>query len=270
MGVLIDSARIGLHGAVMQEMPENTLRVHIDPRRIALLLGSIVLGLAAAHVLVHLLSYLSGNSSERLFGLKRFFDMGSEANLPTYISALNLLFAGSIAAFIACHESKRERKGSAHWWGLAIGFIFMSFDEAAMIHEGLVGAGLTKYFGRGEGIMYINWYKLYIPAVFLIGLAYIPFLLRLPRRHSLRLLFAGLVFLGGAVGLEMAEAYLASHGLGNISVVRLFEETAEMLAIVLAIRALLLYLSENEVDLLIGFRRGMAKNKITDGPCQYF
>jgi hypothetical protein len=238
----------------MQETSSYNLTVYINPLRIALVLGSIVIGVAAAHALVHLVSYLFGISSGQMLGLKRFFDMGTEANLPTYVSALNLLLAGGLLALIARYESRRQRKQNWHWWGLAIGFVLMSFDEAAMIHE-LVGATLTRYFGRGQGIMYYTWYKLYIPIVLLIGLLYVPFLLRLPLRYSLRLLLAGVVFLSGAIGFEILESYLASHGLRGISVSRLFEETGEMLGVVLAIHALLLYLADNDVDLLLGFRQ---------------
>lgn len=238
----------------MQEASSYNLNIYINPLRITLVLGSIVIGVAAAHALVHLVSYVFEIPSEQMLGLKRFFDMGTEANLPTYISALNLLLAGGLLALIARCESRRHRKQSWHWWGLAFGVVLMSFDEAAMIHEALVGATLARHFGRGDGIMYYTWYKLYIPIVFVIGLLYVPFLRRLPLRYSWRLILAGVVFLGGAIGFEMLESYVISHGLGGVSVVRLFEETAEMLGVVLAIHALLLYLADHHVDLLLGFR----------------
>lgn len=133
----------------MQETPGNHLAVYINPFRTTLVLGTVVIGLAAAHALVHLLRYLFGLShgEEEMFGLLRLFDMGSEANLPTYVSALNLLFAGGLGALIARYESRCQRKQNWHWWGLAIGFRLMSVDEAAMIHDGLVGAFMTSYFG---------------------------------------------------------------------------------------------------------------------------
>ena len=187
----------------MQESSRDNLTAAINPGRVTFVLGIVVIGLAAAHASVHLAGYLLGITSEQMFGLERFFDMGREANLPTYVSALNLLLAGSLLTLIARHESWRQRKRSWHWWGLAIGFVLMSFDEAAMIHEGLIGTTLTTYFGRGEGVMYYSWYKLYIPLVLLIGLAYVPFLIRLPPRYSLRFLLAGAVFLSGAIAFEM-------------------------------------------------------------------
>lgn len=123
-----------------------------------------------------------------------------------------------------------------------------------MIHEGLIGTGLTAYFGRGDGILYVNWYKVYVPAVLLIGLLYVPFLLRLPRRYSLRLLLAGCLFLGSAIGVEMLESYAVSHRLGNVGLLRLFEETGEMLGVVLATHAFLLYLCDSVARFSLQFR----------------
>ena len=240
---------------MMQETSDYNLVVYINPSRIVLVLGSLVIGVAAAHTLVHLVPYLFGISSDKMFDLQRFCDMGEEANMPTYVSTFNLLLAGGLLALIAHYESSRQRKPDWHWWGLAIGFVLMSFDEAAMIHEGLVGATLTRYFGHGQGIMYYTWYKLYIPIVILIGLLYVPFLLRLPLRYSLRLLLAGVLFLSGAIGFEMLESYLVSHGLRGRSVSRLFEETGEMLGVVLAIHVFSLYLADNDVALLLRFRQ---------------
>lgn len=66
---------------------------------------------------------------------------------------------------------------------------------------------------------------------------------------------AGTVFLTGAIGFEMLESYVTMHGLPRKSVVQLFEETGEMLGVVLAIHALLLYAVVNKMDLLLGFRQ---------------
>lgn len=237
----------------MQETHSNALIIGIRPHRITLMLGGMVGALAAAHVAVHLVSYAFGISSEQMFGLKRFFDMGMEANLPTYVSALNLLLAGGLLALIAHYESKRQQKQDWHWWGLALGCVLMSFDEATMIHDSIVGATLIRHFGRGQGIMYYAWYKLYIPLVLLIGIVYIPFLLRLAWRYLWRFLLAGMIFLSGAIGFEMLEAYLVGYRLQGIHAIQLFEETGEMIGVVVAIHTLLLYLADRDIDLLFVF-----------------
>ncbi|MBE9109957.1 hypothetical protein IQ273_11110 [Nodosilinea sp. LEGE 07298] len=173
--------------------------------------------------------------------------MGQEANLPSYISALNLLFAAGLCLLVALHESSLKKRMHRYWLGLSIGMLIMSVDEAAQIHEGIIGVLLENYLGRGTGVLYYRWYLAYIPIVIAIGYLYLPFLKRLPLRYSSRLILAGLVFLGGAIGVEMLESVLVYAGI-NTAISILFEETFEMLGIVIFIHTVLLYLSE------LGFR----------------
>jgi hypothetical protein len=218
--------------------------IHIDDRKVVLALGLCVFGLALAHVCVRVLTGHFGITRERLYGLDRFFDLGREANLPSFFSALLLLAVAVLLALIARNASQSQGRTHWQWWGLAAAALFLSVDEAAMIHEGIVGSALEGSVGRGEGVLHYNWYKLYVPAALLLAVLYVPFLLRLPRPLLLRLVVAACVFLSGAVGLEMLEAYITSHGHSGTGVVQLFEETAEMTGVLLALRALLLYIKD--------------------------
>lgn len=230
----------------------------INPARVARMLYVLVGVLAIAHVAVHGVLYVFGETPAAFEGVYRFFNMGSEANLPAYVSALYLLMAAGLLAIIGRRTSERPRgEGNRlsrwHWWGLAIGFLIMSFDEAAQIHEGVVGAFLLETLGRGEGIFYYVWYVVYVPLLLIIGLVYVPFLRRLPRRYASWFLLSGAVFVGGAVGIEMVESYLSYSRQGGQSVSRLFEETCEMLGVALFIHALLVYLTEAQTSLVIRF-----------------
>ncbi|MGP1384425.1 MAG: hypothetical protein ACTS2F_12750 [Thainema sp.] len=217
--------------------------INLSPRRVAIFLGGLVVAIAVGHAAVHLMSLLFDIKSTPLVGLFWFFNMGSEANLPSYISALNLLFAGSLCALIAHRESSSKKYFDWHWWGLAAGLLLMSFDEAAQIHEGIVGQFLLGYFERGEGAMHYVWYRLYVPLVCIIGCLYLPFIKRLPLRYSLQFLLSALIFLVGALGFEILESYLAFNG-HSLGLSILFEETFEMLGVVILIYTLLIYLAE--------------------------
>lgn len=227
----------------------------LHPNRVALSLAGIVVVLAAGHSFFYILrAILDFDSEHYLFGLFRFFNMGTEANLPTYVSALNLLIAGGLLSLIAWYKKSTRDRFVWHWWVLAAGVLLMSFDEAAQIHEGIVGKLMLEIRGHGEGIWYYPWYSIFIPVTILIGLAYFPFLRHLPRRYMLRFLAAAAVFLGGAIGVEMIESYMAyrrAQGLsgGMQGVTFLVEETAEMLGIVLLIHTLLLYIAESGISL---------------------
>lgn len=232
----------------------NTLTLALNVRRTTVVLAAIVFGLALAHGIVHLLDVFPGGGSECGAVIKRFFDMGSEANLPTFVSALNLLFAGSLFALVAYHESLHKGERVYCWWGLALGFTIMGFDEAAQIHEGLVGQLLVVAFGRGDGLLHYRWYLLFIPLVSVLAVLYLPFIRNLPKPYAWRFFLAGTVYLSGAIGFEMVEALLVSNGLPGRSFTRLFEESAEMLGVVLAIHALLLYMAEKGITVRFSCR----------------
>lgn len=128
----------------------------------------------------------------------------------------------------------------------------MSIDEAAQLHEGVIGVFLSNFLGRGEGIFYYRWYLFYIPILAIIACLYIPFLKRLPKQYSLRFIIAGALYFGGAIGFEMLESYLAFNQ-NSTAISILMEETLEMLGVVMLIHTLLLYLSQLDLSLKINF-----------------
>lgn len=240
----------------MQKTLSRPLEVTINLPQITLFLGATVALAAVGHIAVHALSFLFDIKNTPFVGIFSFFDMGQESNLPTYISALNLLLAGVLCGIIFSHESKLKNRLSFHWAGLSAGLVLMSIDEAAKIHEGIVGVFLGSVMGQATGIFYYVWYIAYIPVVVIIGFLYFPFLRRLPLRYSVRFSLAALVFLGGAIGIEMIESALSYAGTYTytfFAISILFEETFEMLSIVIFIHTLLMYLSESKTALNLKF-----------------
>ncbi|MGG6238278.1 hypothetical protein ACQ4N7_06520 [Nodosilinea sp. AN01ver1] len=236
----------------MQKTFSRPVEVAVNLPQIALFLGATVALCAVGHIVVHTLSFLFDITNTPYVGVFLFFSMSQESNLPTYISALNLLFAGALCGIISAYEFSQRGRVNYHWLGLAAGLVLMSVDEAAKIHEGIVGVFMEMAIGRGEGVFYYVWYLAYIPIVIIVGFLYFPFLRRLPLRYSFRFSLAALVFLGGAIGLEMIESVLTQAEI-NTAISVLFEETFEMLSIVILIHTLLLYLSENKFTLNLNF-----------------
>jgi hypothetical protein len=237
----------------MQKTLSRPLEIAINLPQITLFLEFTVVLAAVGHIIVHALSFLFDITNTPYVGIFMFFSMGQESNLPTYISALNLLLAGILCGIISFHESKLRNRLTWHWLGLSAGLLLMSIDEAAKIHEGIIGVFLEMSVGRGTGIFYYLWYLVYIPIVVTVGLLYIPFLKRLPLRYSSRFILAAFVFLGGSIGMEMVESILKYGGI-NTAVSILIEETLEMVGIVILIHTLLLYLSEHRYALNLSFR----------------
>ncbi len=235
----------------MQQSNCKNVELLLRPSQIASVLAGLVLLASTGHIVVHLLSYFFDITETPFIGVWLFFTMNDEANLPTYLSSLNLLVAGILCAIIASRQSALKQFDRVAWWGLAAGLALMSLDEAAQIHEGVVGQIISGYFGSGEGVLYYRWYLAYIPLVAILAFLYIPFIKRLPLRYSFRFVLAAVVFLSGALGVEFLESYLASIKSTIafdtlVAITTLVEETLEMSGIAIFIYSLSLYMAEFE------------------------
>lgn len=157
-----------------------------------------------------------------------------EANVPTWVASglllLCALAAGSIAS--AVQPGVRWR---LHWWGLAIGFVYASLDEAAELHENLGG-----HFETG-GVLYFDWV---IPAVAIMAVLaalYLPFVRALPSPARTRLVVAGAIYIGGALVMELPLGWWTERaGPDNLgyALIDWVEETMEMVGASLALVAL--------------------------------
>lgn len=169
-------------------------------------------------------------------GVHFFFGLSYEENLPTwYISCL--LF--SCAFLLSLTALKVRATGSArpgYWWGLAAAFAYISLDEFAQLHE-----EVSNWFDFGGGIFHFDWVVPAAVVVALLGLLYIPFLLRLPKKTRLRFVLAGVIYVGAALGMELPLGYWASiHGADNFGygMIDLVEETLEIVGISIFLFAL--------------------------------
>lgn len=208
-------------------------------RSIAIRLFAIVIVLTTLSVAALVLRHISGGDHFRT--LVRLFHVSAEANVPTWFSSMMLFSAAVLVSDIARNESRQgERRFLKHWWFLAILFLYVSLDEVAQIHE-MASAPLRHRLGTG-GFLYHAWV---VPAlIFVVALlvTYLPFLARLPLRTSMLLVLSGMVYVTGALGMELVGGYIVDHhpGEGVLRyVVTTLEESLEMCGIVLLIHALL-------------------------------
>ncbi len=185
------------------------------------------------------------------FGLTHLFDMGGEANIPTFWSSLVLLAAGVLAAVTARDVRQRGESFARHWLVLALGLTAMAVNEAAQVHDGVIGRVWAQRFGRGEGIFHYVWYIPVAPAALAVLLAYVPFLRRLERQLRWRLVMAASVYLGGAIGLEMVESYLTwSDRPRAIGFSQLVEEGCEIAGVTILVHALLAHIASRGTTVL--------------------
>lgn len=156
--------------------------------------------------------------------------LGTEQSPAAWISSVLLLIAGAF-----CLICRTTAEGRDRWWWLAMGgvLVFLSLDEVATLHE-RVGDKLNAVAPTGLSYGWI------VPAIMVafIGLAFLRFILRLPRATKLGMLLAGAVFVGGATGVDLLGGlWLVNVGKHNYVyfIFESLEENVEMLGELIAI-----------------------------------
>jgi len=123
------------------------------------------------------------------------FDLDEEEGFGTWFSALLLLFVGRLL-LAAASSSRTASDGLRPWWiVLAVGFHVLSIDEVAGMHE-YVNSVLEE---ASENAV---WTDVALVGLGAVALAYLPFLVRVRRRSAVLFVVAGLLYVGGAVGVE--------------------------------------------------------------------
>jgi hypothetical protein len=166
-------------------------------------LVAIHLLLASYHQLVEELPWL----------LRQLFDLDEENNLPTWFSSF-LLLNDAIVMYLFCVS--RQQGQYLHWVILASGFLLLSVDEVAGLHETFNTA------------IEINWAIPGAVLVTLTGLYFLPFLARIDRRLAMHYVASGAIYVSGAVVVELLSADMDEDSLAY-SFATALEEGLEML-----------------------------------------
>lgn len=174
----------------------------------------------------------------------KLVDLDDEANAPAFFSTVLLLLATALLAAVARHQHSHRERDARHWWALTVVFLALSFDEAAEIHETMIGP-FQRLF-EGNRFVYFGWVVPGAAFVVVVGLFFLRFLFELEPKTRNRFILAGAIFVGGALGIEVVEGYIASgRGEDNWTYVIAFtmQELLEMVGIVVFIHAILDHLS---------------------------
>ena len=212
-------------------------------------LNIIMLLLVMASLCVQLIRNLTGHDS--MMRMVALFDVNAEANIPTFFSVLLLMFACLLLKVIAHIETKYK----THWIILSVGFLFMSLDEFAMLHDKLTPITQRLLGTSGSGVFYFAWI---IPAIILIcilAIYFYKFLFQLPKKTRISFILSGSIYLAGAIGMELVGGhYLETHS-RNLTYMMIYnaEETLEMLGSILFIDALLAFIIEHHADMIFKF-----------------
>lgn len=210
-----------------------SIRWRIRPRRFvrALLLVSFFLFLAG--LAGQIIRFTTGDG--HVYGFVPKFNLDAEMNVPTWFSSALLALCGLLTLRVAARENAPGWRRK--WRFLAGAFFICSIDEIAAMHEMLVDPVRSLLHTRG--LLHFAWV---VPGILLVAFLAVflaPLFLRLPPSVKRTFFFAAAVFLGGAIGLEMAGgAYVAVHGPDHFaySLLAHIEELLELLGPILFVK----------------------------------
>ena len=171
-----------------------------------------------------------------------YFDVGEEQNVPTLYSAIALTLAATLLATNARHSWEKSDGQHRYWAGLALIFLFLAFDEGIKIHEQMSNV-MERWITPTE-YLYWLWVIPYGFAVLVLAAVYLRFLVRLSRTIQYHFILAALLFLGGAIGMDMLQGREADLMIGSDAtilycVLYSLEEFLEMIGVAVFIYALL-------------------------------
>ncbi|RYZ50461.1 MAG: hypothetical protein EOO14_19295 [Chitinophagaceae bacterium] len=168
------------------------------------LLLKIVAALLAAGLLSNYVKYVLGY--ERVMGLVPLFSLNGEYTVPALFSVGLLWTSAALLWFIASRKKQSRGKEAFYWKGLSFVFVFLGLDELFTIHENFARLEpvLSKYIHVFSRFMY--WTVAYGFLVVGFSLFFFRFFLRLPAQTRYRFAIAAVLYVGGAIGMEIAGA----------------------------------------------------------------
>lgn len=204
--------------------------------------------LFVANLLVLSADHLTGYDVKWIQRLSKIFSVDRELNAPAFFSTLILLFSSGLLAVISYIKRIGREPYFWYWAILALGFLFMAFDETTSAHERLIEPMRTVLGETNLGIFYFAWVVPAIALVLVLGLFFLRFWWSLPLRTRTLVFLAGVLYLGGAIGVELINGnYAELHGKENLTymVLSTMEECLEVTGTIVFIYALLGYISEH-------------------------
>lgn len=220
--------------------------ITLSPLKITRALGVAALLLVLASITGQLTKYVLGH--DFVYGLIRLFYVDYENNIPSYFSASLLLLAALLLALITALKKAAHAAYGFQWALLSFTFLYMAIDEAASIHELLIGPMRGLLGQQAGGIFFFAWVIPGIAVAMVFGLSYLKFLLHLPAKTRGRFVIAATLYLGGAIGMELIGGrYADLHGMENLaySMTATVEESLEMAGVIVFIYTLLNYIADN-------------------------
>lgn len=207
----------------------------------------IIVALTIAHLVANaVVHFVNSERLNRESDVIQIFDFDFERNFPTWYQGMTLALCGLILILIGVgHRQRGNGRFGFFWFLLGAIFAGLSVDELSSIHEQSI-VPMQNLFEISGGPLLFAWVIPAIVLLILLVIILIPFLRELPRATLNQFIVAGAVYVGGAVGMEMAGGvYVGDEFKGDTFawlVMTTIEELLEMFGILLFIRALMRYI----------------------------
>jgi hypothetical protein len=224
----------------------------LKPKRVTRIFAFTVIYLTLAHIIGQSVAFYLGFKS-RFKPVVSWLDLDAEQSIPTFYSSATLLFCSLLFAIVTIAK-KKSGEQYVYWLGLALIFLFLSVDEALMVHELLIDK--VRSTMRTSGIFYFAWVIPYSIALIIFLLVYVKFLYNLPSKTRILFIISGLIYVTGAIGIELIGGrYSELHGY-NVTyfVITTIEELLEMTGIVILIYTLMSYIDSEFKDLRLSIK----------------
>lgn len=220
-------------------VPQEGIVARLRAKTLMVVLLSAAALLVAGNLALGVTQMLAGRGIVADVPLLRLIDLDAEQSLGTWFSVMLL---GTAALLLALTSYLARRRGdplSHYWVGLSALFVLLSIDEACSVHEMAI-APMSELVGR-VGIFYFAWTIPALVLVVVLAIAFRRFVVALPPRMRFLFLLAGVIYVGGALGMEMVGGLLQTMTSPGVvtGLTTTVEEMMEMAGIVVFIYALL-------------------------------
>jgi len=175
------------------------MRLVLRPGTVLRVLIGLSVALVAIHTVMLLAAYAVGRTG--MGPIAGAVNLAIDSAVPTWFASAILAAAGILGFALASRtDGKADRLA---WIGLGILGFLLSIDEVATIHErwGDIASGTPL---SSDALGY-SWVLGGLVFAGLVAVLYLPFLIRLDARTRWLLIAAGVVFLAGAVGVEIVN-----------------------------------------------------------------
>lgn len=184
------------------------------------------------------------------------FLVNFEHNVPTWFSTVLLFTNALLLSVIAGFAFQVRDRWRWYWCGLALVFMYLSLDEAAQLHESAM-VPVREAFDL-SGPFHYAWVVPAMACLTIFAMLYLRFTLALPKKTMLLFILAAVMYVGGAIGVEMVSSdYIwnkIENGLGRdigYDLLGVLEESLEMFGQVVFFHALAGYILSRWNNVLI-------------------